>query len=58
MAKSLSQLKLSYEMLKLAFEESIDDREAFYDYLRKAESPGKSGVRKSGPTFEDEGQRR
>ena len=36
MAKSVSQLKLSYETLQSAFEDNIDDRQAFYDCLRKA----------------------
>ena len=37
MAKCLSRLKLAYEDLKSTFDDNIDDRQAFYDCLRKAE---------------------
>ena len=36
MSKRLSQLELSYDTMKSAFEDNIDDRQAFYDYLRRA----------------------
>ena len=36
MSKCLSQLELSYDTMKSAFEDNIDDRHAFYDYLRRA----------------------
>ena len=36
MAKCLSRLNMTYEMLKSAFEDNVDDRQAFYDFLRGA----------------------
>ena len=36
MAKCLSRLKITYEMLKSAFEDNVDDRQAFHDFLRGA----------------------
>ena len=51
MAKRLGQLKLPYEVLKSAFEDNMDDIQAFHECLREA---GKLGVTKSGVTFENE----
>ena len=36
MSKRLSQLELSYDTMKSAFEDNVDDRQAFYDYLKGA----------------------
>ena len=36
MFKCLSQLELSYDIMKLAFEDNTDDRQVFYDYLCRA----------------------
>ena len=36
MSKCLSQLELSYDTMKSAFEDNTDDRQVFYDYLKGA----------------------
>lgn len=36
MSKCFSQLELSYDSLKSAFNDNIDDRQAFYNHLRTA----------------------
>ena len=54
MAKCLGELELPYDMLKPAFEDNMDNSQAFHECLHKPESPGKDGVIKFGLTFEDE----
>ena len=53
MTKCLSQLKLPYEMLKSAFEDNMENRQAIHNCLCKAEIT-RAGVTKSGPTFKDD----
>ena len=57
MAKCLSRLKISYEMLKSAFEDNVDDSQAFHDFLHGAGITRKAWCEKSGTIFEDENQR-
>ena len=54
MSKCLSQLELPYDTMKSAFEDNIDDRQAFYDHLKGAGINRKVWRKEFGITFVSE----